>query len=56
MDFLSGGQLIDWNEEAGIFFNKKQKNYISENELKKIFRELVDGLDYCIKELLMKNL
>jgi hypothetical protein len=38
--------LIDWNDEDGVFVNKKSRSYLPENALRRIFKDLVDALDY----------
>lgn len=52
LDFVSKGQLIDWDEEKRKFFfcHDHPDEFLSEVFLRKIFRDLVKGLNYCIKE------
>lgn len=47
LEYAAGGQIISWDEDTNIFYNPRQKGYIEEDELRKIFRELIGALDYC---------
>ena len=47
MEYLEQGQLLEWNDEEWRFYPTKQKDYIQERDLRKIFKDLVEGLEYC---------
>ena len=49
MQFCEGGQLIEWDEEESRFYITKpelQGNPIPEDYLRKVFRDLIEGLYY----------
>lgn len=52
IDFVPRGQLIDWDEEKRIFYcrHNHPNEYLSEEFLRKTFRDIVKGLNYCIKK------
>jgi len=49
MEYAEKGQIIDWDEEAQVFQNPSQKEYLTEDQLRKIFSEIIQGLYYCIQ-------
>jgi len=46
MDFAERGQIIEWDEDNSIFYNLSQKDYLEEDELRKIFAQIIQGLYY----------
>ena len=49
LDYASNGQLIEWNEDEGIFYYVKDPEsheYLPESTLRKIFRDCLLGLYY----------
>lgn len=49
MDYAENGQLIDWDETLKKFIMVKEHSHenFTENFLKKIFRDMIRGLEYC---------
>lgn len=48
MDFAPHGQLIEWDEDEGKFFyTNPDAQDLSEEKLRKIFRQCITGLHYC---------
>jgi len=47
MEYAEKGQIIEWDEDAQVFYNLSQKEYLNENQLRKIFAEVIQGLYYC---------
>jgi hypothetical protein len=48
LDLVNNGQLIEWDNDNEEFFFCKERDskYLSESELRKIFRDCVRGLAY----------
>ena len=44
--YAEKGQLIDWDEDNSVFFNKTKEGFFNELELRTIFRQIIQGLDY----------
>jgi len=49
MEYAEKGQIIEWDEDAQVFYNLSQKEYLNENQLRKIFAEVIQGLYYLHK-------
>ena len=49
MDFADYGQLIEWNEEKLQFYSMHgdPDQYLNEISLKKVFKDITIGLQYC---------
>jgi len=49
LDYAENGQLLEWNQEDNSFkFTKPfAEEVLPENELRRIFRDIVKGLYYC---------
>jgi len=58
LDFAPHGQLIEWDEEESKFYynNPETVGFLSEEVLKKIFRQCITGVHYCNTCLLHKIL
>ena len=50
LDFAPHGQLIEWDDEESKFFytNPETIGFLPEEKLRKIFRQCISGLHYCI--------
>lgn len=46
MEFVERGQIIEWDEDNSVFYNLSQKEYLEEDELRKIFSQIIQGLYY----------
>ena len=48
LDFAAGGQLIEWDEDESLYFftNPDRQEDLSENDLRRIFRDCIKGLSY----------
>jgi len=49
LDFAPHGQLIEWDDDESKFFYTNQDflGFLSEERLRKIFRQCIVGLHYC---------
>lgn len=48
IDFADKGQIIEWDEENMKFYHMHQKKgYIDEHELRKMFKQMISGLENC---------
>ena len=50
LDYAEQGQMIEWDEnEEKFYFTKEHSNQevMSEDFLRKIFRDIIKGLYYC---------
>jgi calcium/calmodulin-dependent protein kinase kinase 2 len=46
MDYCSKGSLMEWNEDTGRFYFPWTQDFVDESTTRKIFRDLVCGLEY----------
>ena len=48
LDYAEGGQLMEWNEDDNRFYlrHEYQENFLSENYLRSLFRDIIKGLHY----------
>ena len=51
--YAERGQLIDWDEDNSVFFNKIKEGFFDELELRTIFRQIIQGLDYSNKFVIL---
>lgn len=48
MEYVESGQVMKWSDEKGKYVLPNGKPYYSEKECRKIFCQIVSGLEYCI--------
>lgn len=46
MEYVEGGQLMEWNEKQNKYVRPGPKDYYTEAESRKIFRQILSGLEY----------
>lgn len=48
MEYAERGELMQWSEKEGKFYftQEHSEDYLSENYLKKIFLDILEGLSY----------
>ena len=53
LDYAAKGQLIEWNDEEEKFYfcHPQPTDFLSEDKLKQIFREVLIGIHYRIIKL-----
>ncbi len=47
IDFAENGQIIEWDEDNSRFYHLRQNAYIEEDELRKMFRQIILGVEDC---------
>jgi len=45
LDYAERGQIIEWDEENAKFYHMHQNGYIDEEELKRMFRQMILGVE-----------
>jgi len=51
LDYAENGQIIEWDEENSRFYHLRQNGHIEEEELKKMFRQMLLGIENCNKKI-----
>lgn len=46
MEYVEGGQLMEWDEKQNKYVRPGPKDYYTEAESRKIFRQILSGLEY----------
>lgn len=49
MDLAEKGQMLEWDDDNRVFYNLNKKEDPKEEELKELFAEMIQGLDYLHK-------
>ena len=46
MEYAVGGPILDWDDVNEKFFPPKYKGYLSEDTLRVLFNQIIDGVEY----------
>jgi len=47
MEYVQGGQLLEWDENTKSFSSPTYKGFLPEEKLRATFNGIIEGLDYC---------